>query len=224
MTKRLKKVGLALFTGGLLLFGLNALADDVTNTKHNLSTGSTQTIHATTGTDEVCVFCHTPHKGTTTAPLWNRATPAGPWTMYSSNTIDMTIAASPQGVSLACLSCHDGATALDNLINAPGSGGYTAGGTSQGWTFTGTGGGNTIPASSVANVGTDLSDDHPISVTYSPSQDPDFYSITTVTGSLTLYSGNVECATCHNPHDNTYGTFLVMSNANSALCKTCHKK
>ena len=34
-------------------------------------------------------------------------------------------------VSLACLSCHDGAQAMDNLINAPGSGGYdvTGGGT-----------------------------------------------------------------------------------------------
>jgi len=32
--------------------------------------------------------------------------------------------AQPQGVSLACLSCHDGTIGIDSLINAPGSGGF----------------------------------------------------------------------------------------------------
>jgi predicted CXXCH cytochrome family protein len=35
----------------------------------------------------------------------------------------------------------------------------------------------------------------------------------------------VECATCHNPHDQTtFGKFLRFDNAASALCTTCHNK
>src|SRR3989304_10025718 len=49
-------------------------AEDVRNSKHNLSTNPN--INAE-GTSEVCVFCHTPHGGDTTvgggaAPIWNR--------------------------------------------------------------------------------------------------------------------------------------------------------
>lgn len=34
----------------------------------------------------------------------------------------------------------------------------------------------------------------------------------------------VECASCHDPHNTANGTFLRRSNANSALCLTCHVK
>ncbi|MBI5239162.1 MAG: hypothetical protein HY926_01690, partial [Elusimicrobia bacterium] len=32
------------------------------------------------------------------------------------------------------------------------------------------------------------------------------------------------CTSCHDPHDNRYGKFLVKPNANAALCTTCHQK
>ncbi len=32
----------------------------------------------------------------------------------------------------------------------------------------------------------------------------------------------VECASCHEPHNPFYGTFLRRSNAASTLCTTCH--
>ena len=35
---------------------------------------------------------------------------------------------------------------------------------------------------------------------------------------------SVECASCHDPHNPVYGTFLRMSNAASAMCITCHSK
>ncbi|MDR9499666.1 MAG: cytochrome c3 family protein, partial [Hydrogenovibrio sp.] len=46
---------------------------------------------------------------------------------------------------------------------------------------------------------------------------------------LPLYNGPtkgpmVECASCHDPHKTTYGSFLRMSNAASALCLACHIK
>jgi len=34
----------------------------------------------------------------------------------------------------------------------------------------------------------------------------------------------VECSSCHDPHDNTYGSFLVEDNSGSALCLRCHVK
>jgi len=62
-------------------------------------------------------------------------------------------------VSLACLSCHDGTQAMDSVINLPGSGGWVASGSNidLGGIMTG------VP---VPMLGTDLSDDHPISIPY----------------------------------------------------------
>lgn len=110
-------------------------AEDVVNTKHNFflnrDTGYTQA-----NTTEVCVFCHTPHGGrpsdpSTAVPLWNRAMPdtSQVYQMYNSPNFDGAtswINGKPQGVSLACLSCHDGTVGIDSLINAPGSGGFIA--------------------------------------------------------------------------------------------------
>ncbi len=86
--------------------------------------------------EEVCIFCHTPHGGRSNvggvqgiAPLWNRriSSPMA-YTPYSSphfDAQDMTgTPGRPKGVSLACLSCHDGAVAFDALINSSGSGGF----------------------------------------------------------------------------------------------------
>ncbi len=86
--------------------------------------------------EEVCIFCHTPHGGRSNvggvegvAPLWNRrlSNPMS-YTPYNSQHFDaqdlMGTPGRPKGVSLACLSCHDGAVAFDALINSSGSGGF----------------------------------------------------------------------------------------------------
>lgn len=105
------------------------MSEDVSRTKHNLS--SNPDINAT-GTTEICVFCHTPHGANSTAtgqaPLWNRLLPEDlSYEVYGSPSFDaqdVTGIHRPKGVSLACLSCHDGSIAFDSLINGPGSGGF----------------------------------------------------------------------------------------------------
>jgi len=192
--------------------------DDVVNSKHNMSTF---TGAALTDYNEVCVYCHTPHGGptATNAPLWNRGFGAGPYDMYNaawSSTIDMAVETSPQGVSLACLSCHDGTIGLDVIINRPNADTSLAGS------------GNTMPANSgqfFANLGADLRNDHPISVTYSTADDPAFVAPSGgAIDVLPLYTGRVECGSCHNPHNTTNTPFLRKTNVASGLCKTCHIK
>ena len=79
---------------------------------------------------EVCVYCHTPHGSnstTPTAPLWNRTMKAVTYQTYDLlNTASITQPVTQPGInSLTCLSCHDGQTAVDSIINMPGSGRYS---------------------------------------------------------------------------------------------------
>ena len=78
---------------------------------------------------EVCVYCHTPHGSnstTPTAPLWNRTMKVTTYQTYDLlNTSSLTQPVTQPGInSLTCLSCHDGQTAVDSIINMPGSGRY----------------------------------------------------------------------------------------------------
>lgn len=153
-------VGLSLMT----LWGGYAAAG-VVGSKHDLSTGGGA--QATTGaTDEVCVFCHTPHGSDVAAPvpLWNKVLGApGSYTQYSTlQTPSFDSTEAPVGsVSLACLSCHDGTQAMDVVLNAPGSGNYNASGAEIDAVNIGVMTGTPVPV-----LGTDLTDDHPISMQY----------------------------------------------------------
>ena len=77
----------------------------------------------------------------------------------------------------------------------------------------------------LAGYGTDLSDDHPVSIDYAIKRalDPDAFEVTP-TGGIKLFNGMVECASCHDVHNPQNGTFLRVSNTGSGLCKTCHIK
>lgn len=207
----LKKVGALIGLVGALGIGASASAV-ITGTAHDLVSGPA----LQTGTDgETCIFCHTPHSPAAPglAPLWNRTTSALGYQTYDSSTIDMTIATAPQSVSLACLSCHDGVIGYDSLLN---DGGYII-----------SGGAMTGPNM----VGKDLRQDHPISVTYDIVADTEFNPTdgSGKVGGLPLYGlgqDQVECASCHDPHDSTTvpGKFLRKVNTNSDLCLTCHIK
>ena len=60
---------------------------NVANTIHNLSSTSTYFFYQSDNVDEVCVFCHTPHGGLLTGPLWNHSLPdANNFTHYNSAT------------------------------------------------------------------------------------------------------------------------------------------
>jgi predicted CXXCH cytochrome family protein len=218
---------LALLLTALLVPTRAAAQDDITVTKHNFSTISGRNAAFTDLSSnvadygEICVYCHTPHGGQTGAPLWNRAFGAGPYTMYTSPTIDMTIAGTPGDVSLACLSCHDGTIGIDVITNAPNSSTATSiGGTLA--TIYPTG------PNALKVLGTDLRNDHPIGVTFNTTLDVAFNSqASIVAAGLKFYGASadrVECASCHNPHNSTNVPFLRRSNAASALCLTCHIK
>jgi hypothetical protein len=193
-----------------LFLGLCGTASaGINDTRHNLGSGTgIAGRNQVTDTAEVCVFCHTPHGGSTTAPvpLWNKrlgaaGAPAGggTYTTYASlqtPSLDGAVAA-VGGISLACLSCHDGTQAMDNIINSPGSGGLVAdGGGAGGQAFTWNVGGTVNVAgaltSGAALIGTDLSNDHPIGIQYcgggmdatgaiTGCRDQDFNAATTAT-------------------------------------------
>lgn len=166
-------------------------ATSIRGTKHNLGTTGTGSVHLTAGTDEVCVFCHTPHGGQIgTAPLWNKNLPATTYATYGSTggesaTLDGQVLV-VGSVSQACLSCHDGTQALDNMVNAPGSGGFNPGGARPaGYTWAGAGVDGLMPANGITNLAADLRNDHPIGVQYcgggitetaGTCKDPDFKS------------------------------------------------
>jgi hypothetical protein len=165
---------------GSALFAVSASAG-IANTRHNLgATGSA--LNKTDGTGEICIFCHTPHGGDTAAPvpLWNKKLTTATFTTYDqlgTSTLDAAVG-TVGSVSLACLTCHDGTQAIDNIINAPGSGGFdTTGGGPDGlaWAWTSTDGSldkttgaftGGIAAGNIWQIGTDLTNDHPVSMQY----------------------------------------------------------
>lgn len=190
----------------------------VVETLHNLSYSASSNrygVGALRDYGEVCVYCHTPHSGQTSAPLWNRNFSSASYQMYNqahSSTINMTVDPQPTGVSLACLSCHDGTVGLDVIVNVPnGYSGPPAVGTP-------------LPAGAF-NLGTDLRNDHPVSVLYDNTADPKFRTPAQVAASgLQLYSGKVQCGSCHDPHTAVNRPFLRISNNGSSLCLSCHIK
>ncbi len=165
---------------------------------------------------QICAVCHTPHNSDVSvadAPLWNHEVTAATFTPYSSTTLDATVGA-PDGISKLCLSCHDGTVALDNF-----------GGT--------TGGTNFVTGDQL--IGTDLSDDHPVSLTYDAAlatADAELFNPTSTNSGLggtisadMLFGAKLECGSCHDVHNGAgVGKFLRKSNAGSALCMTCHDK
>ena len=200
----------------------------VKDTKHNFTSPTSSPNAYFYGTSQVCVFCHTTHNSDQNMDaLWNHETnQLQSYTMYGSPTMNMPQSATPHKGSLVCLSCHDGTIAVNSLNNLPGPEGAGNFGTPGGSALDGSG---RLLSSSDAYVGTDLSDDHPVGITYDASQDPTGF--VAKTGNPASYPDRllsedlyVECTSCHNPHDDTYSDFLIESNANSNLCTRCHTK
>lgn len=165
---------------GTSLVAVSASAG-ITNTRHNLGTTGTGP-NNTADTGEICIFCHTPHGGDTGAPvpLWNKRLSTATYSTYDQlGTSTLDAAVGPVGsVSLACLTCHDGTQAIDNILNAPGSGGFDAtggGANGLGWTWTTDGtldvngtftGSVDGGGANIWEIGTDLRNDHPVSMQY----------------------------------------------------------
>lgn len=196
----------------------------IVDSKHDMRTFLTDAPLTT----QVCVFCHTPHQpeGRTTDPLWNHSmSETASYGVYASDTMNAvpTALVNPGATtSHLCLSCHDGTVAVNSLWKAPSDGGGIGTGlTAAGATVLS----GTFMINSGALLGSQLDNDHPVNFSYAQSitnGDAGLYSEATV--SNLLIGGMVQCASCHQVHDPTNAPFLRVSNANSALCLTCHNK
>ncbi len=178
----------------------------IVNSPHNLNNYPGVTVPG----NRVCMPCHTPHNAVLSGEagvLWNHAETQETFTMYSST------AGQPEAPSKLCLSCHDGVTAIDNY----------GGVTSTGIVITGD-----------ANLGTDLSNDHPIGIVYPTSNPTEFNDPTGFSPGigggpgvqLVTINGvdRVECTSCHQVHNNGLGSFLRVPIQESFLCMECHNK
>lgn len=174
-TQRVVSKMARLLAGGVLAAAVGSGAyAGIADTKHNLGTSANAgagPLATFSGTTEICVFCHTPHGSDTSAaaPLWNRniTSPPAYQTYADLNTTTYDAGQHAIGsVSLACLSCHDGTQAMNTIENAPGSGlagdaAWTAGAWSAG-----TGQITAANGYGATAIGTDLRNDHPVSIPY----------------------------------------------------------
>ncbi|MBE9529368.1 MAG: hypothetical protein IME99_09035, partial [Proteobacteria bacterium] len=167
----------------------------------------------TPNTTEICIFCHTPHHtNTDMAPIWNRNSQSGTFTAYG-DTIGGSSITTVLGPSLACLSCHDGVTTFDNIVNRPGK--DVKGTSVQGsWVFT-EGGVDYITATGAdgyqlshsgrldigggsthaLNAGSGLSDDHPVGVAYAGGTKASLRAAATVLSTIDLANDLLASAT-----------------------------
>lgn len=155
--------------------------------------------------DDLCGACHVPHREgpAEKAPLWEPQADLN----RRFGAEEVKDRAMPGRGTLMCLRCHDGTIAPD----------MRAGSAEKPFTS------KLHPGMFAA--GRDSSD-HPVGVEY-PQLKKGFRPANFVTGSgtVTLPEGKVECASCHDPHNQAGApSMLVMQNNRSALCLTCHKK
>ncbi len=187
----------------------HAGGSNVAATKHNLSASGPGTVK-TASNRESCGFCHTPHAANPIAPLWNRSDPGTYYQTYDSSTLVANVG-QPTGSSRLCLSCHDGTIALTQTYNPK---------------TQISGGAVYISSQDRGYLGTDLSDDHPISFTYDATlavQKGQLRDPSALPPEVQLDKDHrLQCTTCHDPHDDSKGKFLRLDNTNSKLCASCH--
>ena len=224
--------------------GLFCVLSAIAQKPHDLSL-----LNGTDNSSQSCIYCHTPlgQTGSNPPPDWNPLR-----TDASFGTIGITVFSQSQpdtigSVSVACLSCHDGAQAPDVGTPIPSAGLNTA----------------TVTRSAHVSI----SDSHPVSVPYAqgdrnllgpdsankppkrpkrlvPFQRPQrtlinntpvWWVETGLAGrqkdDVQLYTRReppsddplpyVECASCHDPHGSN-AQLLRVPNAGSRLCRACH--
>lgn len=153
---------------------------------------------------DACQACHSPQRGEppAAAPLWDQNADL--------NRTFGTPLSRSQAAGLGtvlCLRCHDGTIARDTIADTTRA--RFTNKEHPGLFSAGHGAGN-----------------HPVGVEY-PGSNRAYRPAPSViaTGTVTLPNGNVECISCHDPHDMSGERhMLVTSNARSALCLTCHRK
>ncbi len=218
----------------LLVFSVNNIQADIQDSHHNLSiSGPATFIDKSTTEDQICVFCHTPHQpnGLTITPLWNHMTNApGTYGVYTSPTMETTdiadIGGGAMNTSLLCMTCHDGTVGVNSLFNESANGIPTMGATTEL-----DGSGRIVSPANLGTGATALLNDHPVNFTYQDSYDSELAKgalglfVPSANVSNFLIAGKVQCASCHDAHDNTFVSFLRADPAGvNGLCLQCHDK
>jgi len=251
-------IGLVLSFSTVAMAGL-AAGTGIVGTSHDLSTagGNTGAAFYTDDAygdnkDRICVYCHTPHSSLLSVdadasfdylPLWNHKTTTlvGAYTMYTNgsyvpglidhqfNGIDSL--GQPGGVSLLCLSCHDGSVGVNEygFYSASSKNALAA---------------KAMTGRALIGSGGELSNHHPIGFNYDDvaavDQEIRFSTVAIPTGGvggvlaggpefisdLLAVGGNMECVTCHDVHNTKNGgsKFTWVDDTNSRFCFVCHVK
>ncbi len=192
---------------------MDAYGAGIDDTKHNLSVTGPGPVKSASE-DRVCIFCHAPERsGSGGSFLWNKKLSKAHYAPYESSTLYARVG-QPTGASKLCLSCHDGTIALGALK-------------SERQEIQFAGGIRFIPEGPT-KIGTDLSDDHPVSFVYDSAlaiSNGELVDPSSLPRGVRLdQERQLQCTTCHDPHNNSNGDFLVMPNNYSDLCKMCHRK
>jgi len=198
----------------LLLVSVAAFGQQITGDvlgAHNLSTGGNSRI--TGHMQAACLYCHVPHSGPNKVALWGQKLSSSSYSTYVSDTSANTTTQPALGAdSSLCLSCHDGTVAVGQVTPY---GPYVMQGK---WN----------------PLGNQLQSSHPFSLNLPLKDSADLVASLAAegktndqTGAVKLIKGNVECTTCHEPHnqyvDIQSQNFLVLINKKGAVCTSCHE-
>ncbi|MBA3914085.1 MAG: hypothetical protein H0X25_09595 [Acidobacteriales bacterium] len=218
----------------------------ITNTAHDLRNGVAGGNQWKAASFTLCSFCHVAHKpGNPLIPdpisgnlapakagplLWahqfsNQAT-YGVYTSdtfagYGTDIADLGTGntGATTSVSNLCLSCHDGTIAVNSFYEAVTDS-----------TFRGS-----IPEGTVKITGSavifDMTQQHPVNFTYNAGLAtaagllvPASVNSVDGAGEIPLFSGKMQCATCHDPHNGASSIFEQQfpTQASGSFCTYCH--
>jgi hypothetical protein len=132
-----------------------------------------------------CIYCHVPHGGNANT-LWNQTLSNQSYTFYSSGSNQNQSTQPTSGNdSSKCLSCHDGTVAVGQTIGI----------------------GTLKMSGQISDVlGTHLEGSHPFSLQLPLKDAPNLVASLVANGTtkdpaVKLINGNIECSSCHNPHN-----------------------
>lgn len=195
--------------------------------------GSAHDLRPTFGTPSytLCSYCHVAHKTaavnypSNVGPLlWNHTLSSqGTYGVYTSDTFNSygtdiadlgPLNAGVYTVSNLCLSCHDGTVAIDSAYNPVASTSNTV----------------FMPKDTTIK---DLTNTHPINFTYNSTLANAAHILVPADtksvdggGEIPLFSGKMQCVTCHDPH-NSCGIKGICTQAfptqtSGTFCTYCH--
>jgi hypothetical protein len=159
----------------ILLLPTAVFAQGIRNSDHDLSNSSTAALkNANPANNEICIYCHTPHRAQSTQFLWNHSptlTVAWNWgndldgNAMTKTTTGTNLPSTLRSGSKRCLGCHDGSVAIGDVSNAgDGVAGIIPGLASiVGLTDAS---GRLIDAAKLIGAGGNMGGNHPVSIPY----------------------------------------------------------